>query len=134
MGRNPSRDLVVAAQLTGIAAGFGQVKRCSRDQALAEIAGVLASARVPPGSERAIELLSTAAAGYIEPTGPGDAAWYPTASALLVAAGAGQHELRPSAMGVDTARAGSCGSRRQAIRSGWYGRTTDAATAIDRPR
>jgi hypothetical protein len=33
-------------------------------------------------------LLTTAAAVFVEPTGPGDAAWFPDAVALLVEAGA----------------------------------------------
>jgi len=79
---------VTSAQLIGTAAGHAQVKRCTRDEALAELEQILRDARAEPGSGRARELLTRAAAFYVLPSGPGDEFWYPAALDLLVEAGA----------------------------------------------
>jgi hypothetical protein len=88
MGRHAEPRFVVVAQLTGVAAGYGHAKRIDQAEALAEITEVLTNAKVRPGAERAINLLTEAAAMYVEPSGPGDSAWYPRAFALLADAGA----------------------------------------------
>ena len=76
------------AQLIGAAADHGQVKRCTRAEVLVEFEQVLPDARVKPGTGRAHELLTRAAALYVRPSGSGDEFWYPTALDLLVEAGA----------------------------------------------
>ena len=43
---------------------------------------------IRPGSDRARDLLTRAAALYVQPSGPGDEFWYPAALDLLVGAGA----------------------------------------------
>jgi len=88
MGRHADPTGVAVAQLIGTAAGYAQVKRCTRHEALVELEQVLFAARSKPGSHRARELLTRAAALYVLPSGPGDEFWYPTALGLLVEAGA----------------------------------------------
>jgi len=88
MGRRADPTGVTVAQLTGVAAGYAQVKRCTRDDALAEVEQVLRNAGIKPGSDRARELLTRAATLYVLPSGPGDEFWYGDALALLADAGA----------------------------------------------
>lgn len=94
MGRTVNRDLVIVAQLTGTCAGYGQGRRMSRDEALVELRDILAQAKARQGSERAVALLSLAAATFVEPGGPGDEYWYPEALALLVELGADLEQAR----------------------------------------
>ena len=94
MSRIVSRELVTVAQLTGTCAGYGQGRRMTRQEALDELAEILASVKARPGSEKAVGLLSQAAALYVEPSGPGDEHWFPDALALLVEAGADLEQAR----------------------------------------
>jgi hypothetical protein len=84
----PDRSLVLAARITGVAAGYAHVKRCTRAEALTEVADILASARAKPGSPRAVALLTSSASFYVGSTGAGDQWWYAAALAFLVDAGA----------------------------------------------
>ena len=86
MARGISRDRVIVAQLTGTVARYGQGRRYSHDEALAEIARILAA--VKARGDRSKLLLTMAAAMFVKPNGPGDGAWYPDALALLIEAGA----------------------------------------------
>lgn len=88
MGRNTSRAGVIRAQLIGITSACALSHRLSIDEALAEIAEVLTSGGVRLGSDRAVELLSTAAATYVAPSAPGDEYWFGAALDFLVGAGA----------------------------------------------
>lgn len=71
---------ISAAELSGIAAAYAQVKRLTRDQALAEIAEVLAP--WPPDVQA--EILADAASAYVD----GDRHHDPAATELLTGAGA----------------------------------------------
>lgn len=73
---------MATAELTGVAAAYAHVRRLDRDQALAELGGVLAG--VQPAARQ--QVLDEAAAGYV-PTSSAEA-WYPSALQLLVDAGA----------------------------------------------
>jgi hypothetical protein len=89
VGRRADPFKVLAAQLSGAAAGYAHVKRCTREEALAEIAETLAGANVRPGSDRAVAALTEAAASYVgEPLRAGDSRWHREAAALLGEAGA----------------------------------------------
>jgi hypothetical protein len=88
MGRNVSRDRVVAAKLTGVAAGVAHLHRCTPAEGLVEVAAILAEAKVRPGSDRAVELLSEAATIYVGPRLDPGSWWYGAALAFLAEAGA----------------------------------------------
>jgi hypothetical protein len=94
MGRRSDPDRVIEAQLTGTAAGYAVGKRCTRDEALAEIVDILARARIRPGTARAVTVLSGAASLYLEATGPGDEFWHPAAVDLLADAGADREQAK----------------------------------------
>ncbi len=102
-GRRADPAGAVGAQLTGTAAGYAQVRRCTRGEALAELERVLRSTGFTPDSEQARQLLSRAAAMYVAPTGPGDEFWYSDALELLVEAGADTEQataIRASRVGT----------------------------------
>ena len=88
MGRGSYPELVLAAQLSGIAAGFAQVGRCTHGEALAEIAQTMATAKVKPESDRAIRALTRAAELYAVEPDTGEGWWYAEARRLLLDAGA----------------------------------------------
>src|SRR5690242_3591147 len=94
--RNVDADRVVAAQLTGIAAGVAQVRRCDHAGGFVEVAACLAAANARPGSTRARALLTMAAQMYVKSKGEGPQWWYPAAAAFLGEAGA---DLDAAAMG-----------------------------------
>lgn len=81
-------DAVLAARCSGVAAAYAHVARLTRDEALVAISEILTEAGVRPGSDEAARILTEAAAMYTDPTGPGEARWYPAAAALLAEAGA----------------------------------------------
>jgi hypothetical protein len=92
---DPSR--VLAAQLTGVAAGYAHVRRLTADEALAELATELTNAKVKPGSGAARETLTAAAAHYVIDGEPAlQECWYADALALLVRAGADEDAARRS--------------------------------------
>ncbi len=93
MGRRTDPDLVLAAQLSGIAAGFAQVGRCTRSEALAEIAQTMATAKVTPDSDRGVHALTRAADLYAVEPDTGDGWWYAEARKLLLDAGAQARHL-----------------------------------------
>ena len=88
MGRRSDPDRVLAAQLSGIAAGFAQVGRCTRSEALAEIAQTMAAARVRPESDRAIRALTRVAELFAVEPDTGEGWWYGEARTLLLDAAA----------------------------------------------
>jgi hypothetical protein len=94
MARSDPRR-VLAAQLSGVAAGYAHVKRLTADEALAEIAAELAAAKVKPGSPAAVLVLTMAASLYAVDGEPAAAEWwYADALALLVRAGADEGAAR----------------------------------------
>jgi hypothetical protein len=98
--------LVLIAQLTGVCAGYALAKRCSRDEALAEIRTLLAGAK--PFRPGLPAVLDEALSRYLTPTGPGDAYWYPAAVDLLVEAGADLERARAIEVGRRAERVPCC--------------------------
>lgn len=86
MGR-ANRAGVLAAQLNGVAAAYAQVRRLTYPEALAEVAKILASARIRPGTREAVDLLTRAAVPYVDSEGESDRC-YPAMAAFLGDAGA----------------------------------------------
>jgi hypothetical protein len=64
MARSDPRR-VLAAQLSGVAAGYAHVSRLTADEALAEINAELAKAKVKPESPEAVLGLTTVAGLYV---------------------------------------------------------------------
>jgi hypothetical protein len=94
MARSEPRR-VLAAQLSGVAAGFAHVKRLTADEALTEITAELTSAKVKPGSGQAVLVLTMAASLYAVDGEPAlEEWWYADALALLVQAGADEGAAR----------------------------------------
>lgn len=88
MPRNVSQAGVAAAKLSGIAAAVAHMKRLTLEQGLAEVAAILAEARIRPGTPAAVALLNRAAEPYRRSKGEGPSWWHPAAVAFLVQAGA----------------------------------------------
>jgi hypothetical protein len=94
MARSDPRRVLVA-QISGVAAGYADVKRLTADEALAEIRAELTGAKVKPGSPQAIVVLTMAAALYAVDGEPAlEELWYADALALLVQAGADEDAAR----------------------------------------
>lgn len=83
-----ARIRLASAAITGIAMACAQVHRLTDDEALSEIAAVIA--KLPKADRQAA--LDLAASGYVEP-GPGDY-FFPSVAALLERAGANLDEAR----------------------------------------
>jgi hypothetical protein len=85
---------VLAAQLGGVAAGFGQAHRMSYDEAVAEVERELRNSRVKPGTPAAVKALTHAAVMYAVAKPAKDEWWFPAALEFLVSVGADEAEAR----------------------------------------
>lgn len=89
--RAPSdRRRIAAAQIHGVTAAFGHLRRITQDEALAEIREILAGW---PTDEHA-GILAVAAEGYVREPRDANSWWYDAAIELLSAAGADLDEAR----------------------------------------
>ncbi len=85
---------LLASQLSGIAAGYAQMRRITAAEALEEIAASLTAAGVKAGTEVARVALTMAAALYAVERPAIDEWWFPVALDVLVQAGADESAAR----------------------------------------